>query len=61
VRRERLGPHKLFEKFNHFRLARNFSNSPFMIFGQERRGFVAGELLVFVEKFGVFIGLRKAS
>ena len=55
MRRKRTGADELLEQLDHFRLAGNFSDRPFMIFGHERRGFFAGEFLVFFVEFGVTV------
>ena len=43
MRRKRIGADELLEQLDHFRLAGNFSDRPFVIFGHERRGFFASE------------------
>jgi hypothetical protein len=55
VRRKRTGADELLEQLDHFRLAGDFSDRPFVIFGHERRGFFAGEFFVFFVEFGVTV------
>jgi hypothetical protein len=55
VPRTRTGAGKLLEKLDHFRLAGNFSDHPFVILGHERRGFFAREFFVFLVKLGIAV------
>jgi hypothetical protein len=45
MRRKRTGADELLEQFDHYRLAGNFSERRFVIFGHERRRFLAVSFL----------------
>jgi len=57
--RKRAGTDELLEQLDHFRLVENISDRFFVIFRHQRCRLFAGEVFVFLVKFGVTVGFAE--